>query len=101
MFYFMYILCLPIHSSVDEHLKCFYLLVIANNAAVNMGMACHLMSLVLISGECWPHKVSSKACSLYLFSGRAWALSVLLPHKMFGRTCLGNNPGQVFFVGRF
>ena len=41
-----------IHSSVDEHLGCFYVLVIVNSAAMNNGV--HVSFLMLLSSEYMP-----------------------------------------------
>ena len=63
-----------IHSSVDEHLGCFYLLAILHSATMNTGVQITLCNSVFNSFECIP--VSGIYSHLYKWVG-------LLDHILF------------------
>lgn len=62
----MYILHFKIHSPVSEHLECFYLSAIVNNAAINMGVQRTLQDPAVSSSG---HIPSSEIAGLYVHIG--------------------------------
>ena len=64
----MYIYHIFIHSSTDEHLDCFCVLAVVNNAMMNIGMHVSFQITLCFSFEKYP-EVGLLDCIVILFLG--------------------------------